>query len=161
MRTTPNLILLSVASIAGILSLTFASPETPQSKPKKVEAEEVTVPDLSGIYECKGKEASSGKNYRGICTIERKSAVYAVTWMVSGNAYAGIGLTSYREGVQVLSVSWALPTEKGVLRGINTYYVNKGEKGPSLFGSWATMPGNGQRNSESLTFLKELVGEDD
>ena len=41
----------------------------------------------------------------------------------------------------------------GVVRGINVYRI---EAGPRLAGQWATLPGNGTINTETLTLLKRL-----
>src|SRR3984957_17489327 len=118
---------------------------TPLGKGEKREAEP-EVGDLSGYYTCKGEEAS-GKKYSGIAVITKKNDVYVVQWMVGGGStFTGIGV---RQG-GTFAASWALTTDKGVVRGVNLYKI---ETGPRLTGRWATLPGPGVTQTETLTFL--------
>ena len=112
------------------------------------------VGDLSGYYICRGEEAN-GKKYSGVAVISKKGDVYVVQWVVgAGSTFTGVGI---RTG-NTLSASWAMNTEKGIVRGVNMYRV---EPGPRLIGRWATLPGNGMTQTETLTFLKPLDPEDD
>jgi hypothetical protein len=108
--------------------------------------------DIEGYYTCKGID--NLKNYSGIAVITKKEEVYVVQWMVAmGNGFYGVGI---RQG-NTFAVSWALPGDvKGVVRGLNMYQI---EKGPKLVGEWATLPGRGTVNRETLTFLKKLDAE--
>ena len=54
-------------------------------------------------------------------------------------------------------MSWAIPNERGMVRGVNLYRI---EAGPRLVGRWATVPGPGVMQSETLTFLKGLEAEE-
>jgi hypothetical protein len=72
----------------------------------------------------------------------------------SGSTFLGIGV---RQG-QSLSASWAMPGEKGLIRGVNMYRI---EPGPRLVGRWATLPGPGVQQQETLTFLKNLDDDKD
>ena len=105
--------------------------------------------DLTGIYTVKGQE-TGGKGYGGICVVSRKSEVYLFQWMVgtSGSAFTGIGV---RQG-DVIAVAWALPTEKGIARGVNVYRIES----KKLTGRWASMPGTGALQTEVLTWLKDV-----
>lgn len=115
------------------------------------------VGDIGGYYICRGEEAS-GKRYSGITTIVRRGDVYLVTWaMGTGPSFGGIGI---RKG-DMLAVSWAISTEKGIMKGVNFYKIDPGPTGPNLSGEWASMPGNGQMQSEILRFLSPLLAEDD
>ncbi|MFO0865051.1 MAG: hypothetical protein U0744_10435 [Gemmataceae bacterium] len=119
----------------------------PNAKSKVSPTEEVG--DLDGYYTCKGMELG-GKTYSGICVITKKNEVYLVQWMVGvGSTFSGLGI---RQGNN-LAVSWTLPSEKGIVRGVNLYRI---EPGPRLTGRWATLPGPGMMQSETLTFLKAL-----
>jgi hypothetical protein len=111
--------------------------------------------DISGYYTCRGQEAN-GKAYSGVAVISRRSEVYTVQWMIGDGAnFSGIGI---RQG-NTLAVSWALPSDKaGIIRGVNIYKI---ETGPRLVGRWATVPGPGVLQNETLTFLKDLDREDD
>jgi hypothetical protein len=110
------------------------------------------VAEISGYYVCKGQEAA-GKNYSGVAVITKKADIYVVQWMVgTGSGFSGIGI---RQGNN-LAVSWTLQSERGTVRGVNLYRI---ETGPRLVGRWATLPGPGVMQSETLTFLKSL--EDD
>ena len=57
-----------------------------------------------------------------------------------------------RQG-NTLSVGWALPTDKGVVMGVNVYKVVPGK---ALQGRWAAIPGNGQLQNETMAFLKAM-----
>jgi hypothetical protein len=108
--------------------------------------------DIAGYYTCRGKEAS-GKQYTGIAVITKANEIYIVQWTIGvGSTFMGVGI---RQG-NTLAVSWAQGTEKGILRGINLYRI---EKGPMLTGRWATLPGDGTLKTETLTFLKRLGDE--
>lgn len=107
--------------------------------------------DLAGYYTCKGVEqhGPAVKEYAGIVAIERKGEVYLVQWLAGGSALAGIGI---RQG-EYFAVSWAQSGPMGSMKGVNLYRV---EKGPRLVGRWASLPGPGTLQSETLTFLKEI-----
>lgn len=112
------------------------------------------IGEISGYYVCKGKE-TSGKTYSGIAVISKQNDVYVVQWVVgAGSTFVGIGI---RQG-DTLSASWAIPGDKGVVRGVNMYKI---EPGPRLVGRWASMPGPGRLQDEILTFLRPLEPEDE
>jgi hypothetical protein len=108
--------------------------------------------DISGYYACSGKEGA-GKTYSGVAVITKKNDAYLVQWIIgAGGAFYGVGI---RQG-DTLACSWAIPGDKGVVRGINIYRI---ETGPRLVGRWTAFPGDGSIRTETLTFLKHL-GED-
>jgi len=112
------------------------------------------IGEISGYYVCKGKE-TSGKTYSGIAVISKQNDVYLVQWVVgTGSTFVGIGI---RQG-DTLSASWAIPGDKGVVRGVNMYKI---EPGPRLVGRWASMPGPGRLQDEILTFLRPLDPEEE
>lgn len=111
------------------------------------------VVDISGYYICKGSEAS-GKNYTGIAVIVRRGDVYVVTWVINASAFTGIGVCHGDN----FAVSWALQSDKGLIKGVNSYKI---ERGPYLSGVWSTFPGQGARNKEVLVFLKSMEAEKD
>jgi hypothetical protein len=137
--------LLAVAAL-GALALSQSGRSQTDTPKTPVEIE------IDGYYTCKGID--NLKNYTGIAVITKKEEVYVVQWMVGmGAGFYGVGI---RQG-DTLAVSWALPGDvKGVVRGINMYHI---EKGPRLVGEWATLPGRGTVNRETLTFLKRLDSE--
>lgn len=107
------------------------------------------VGDLSGYYTCKGQEVG-GKSYSGVAVITKKKDVYLIQWMVSGGStFSGVAI---RQG-NTFSASWALPNERGLIRGVNVYRI---DAGPKLVGRWATLPGPGYLQNETLTFLKAV-----
>ena len=112
--------------------------------------------DLSGYYTCKGQEAG-GKNYSGVCVLTKKSDVYLVQWIIGTTSYSGVAL---RQGDN-LAASWAIVTEKGVIRGVNLYRIEGTSAGPRLTGRWTSLPGPGVQQPETLAFLKKLDPEDD
>jgi hypothetical protein len=115
------------------------------------------MPDLSGYYTCKGQEAG-GKNYSGIVVLTKKSEVYLITWVVGGGTnFSGIAI---RQG-NTLAGSWSIPSERGVVRGVNLYRIEATANGPRLTGYWASVPGPGVQQRETLTFLKKLDIEDE
>jgi hypothetical protein len=134
----------------------FGSPDFEKDGPAKKNGSIAVAPeigDLSGYYTCKGQE-TGGKHYSGIAMLIKKNDLYIVQWMVTGGStFTGIGI---RQG-ETLAVSWALPTDRGLTRGVNLYKV---ESGPRLVGRWASMPGPGILQSETLTFLKKLDTDD-
>lgn len=129
-------------------------PETQVARGKIEKSPLDEMSDISGFYTCKGKEVS-GKSYSGVTVIRRQNDVYLVQWMLSGGStFTGVGI---RQG-NTLSASWAMVAEKGTLvRGVNMYKI---DPGPRLSGRWATIPGPGIVQTETLTFLKNLDAED-
>jgi hypothetical protein len=126
------------------------TPKTPKVKTDPVEE----APSLDGYYTCKGKEAG-GKSYTGICVIAKKNDVYLVSWMIgAGSSFTGIGI---RQGNN-LAVSWSITGDRGVVRGVNLYQIQSGGR---LSGRWATLPGPGVMQTETLTFLKGLDQEEE
>ena len=148
-----------VSSLAFVLVLALVSnaPEFPDVPAKTQDGKGKAILDdkaeISGYYTCKGQEAG-GKTYSGVAVITKKADVYIVQWVIgSGSTFSGIGI---RQG-NTLAVSWAIPNERGMIRGVNLYRI---ESGPRLSGRWATVPGPGVLQSETLTFLKALDEED-
>lgn len=136
--------LLIFVALVGVLA---PSPDDGKTrKANKVNLEQ-EVGDISGYYICKGVE-NAGKTYSGVAVITKKGDVYIVQWVVgSASTFTGIGI---RQG-NSFSASWAMPGEKALIRGVNQYRI---EPGPRLVGRWATLPGNGALQTETLTFLK-------
>lgn len=149
--------LLTIALLIGVPSAaTDASPGKKDNAPPKIQLKEPPV-DLSGYYTCRGEEAS-GKKYAGIVTLTKKGDVYLISWVIgSGVPFSGIAI---RQG-DMLAASWALPTDKGIVRGVNLYRVEAGPNGPRLPGRWASVPGPGVQQAETLTFLKKLDAEEE
>ncbi len=134
-----------------LVAFTANSPEAKVTT-KNVPQLETEVGDISGYYTCKGTEVG-GKTYNGVAVITRKGDIYIVQWVIgSGSTFTGIGI---RQG-NTFSASWALSNERGLVRGINVYRVKLAGGNPRLTGRWASMPGNGVLQSETLTFLKAL-----
>jgi hypothetical protein len=114
------------------------------------------VGDISGYYTCKGLEVG-GKTYNGVAVISRKSDVYVIQWMIgSGSTFTGLGI---RQG-NTFAASWAIPNERGLVKGINVYRIETVSGNPRLTGRWATIPGPGALQSETLTFLKQMDEEE-
>ena len=140
--------ILFVLASAG--SVTSNAPVT-TAKVDKTSIQETE--DISGYYTCKGVEAG-GKPYSGVAVITKKGEVYLIQWMVGGGStFSGVAI---RQGT-TFSASWALPGERGLVRGVNMYRI---ESGPRLVGRWATLPGGGVLQNETLTFLKNLDEDD-
>ena len=120
-------------------------------KPVKLEKRRplAATNDLTGYYVCRGREAN-GKSYSGIAVISKKNDIYMVQWVIgSGSTFVGVAL---RQG-DTLATSWAIPNEKGVIRGVNMYKIYPG---PRLVGEWTTLPGPGVTQTEELEFLKKV-----
>ncbi len=138
--------------ITALGAFSANSPEVSVAKIEKAGLEQ-EVADISGYYTCRGLE-TGGKTYSGIAVISKKGDVYLIQWMVGGGStFTGIGI---RQG-NALSASWAIAGERGLVRGVNTYKI---ESGPRLVGRWATLPGAGNLQSETLTFLKHIEEDD-
>jgi hypothetical protein len=149
----------SVFIVLSALELFGASTANPQlakeGAPKARQAEPEA--DLSGYYTCKGQEAG-GKNYSGICILTKKNEVYLIQWVVGGGSnFSGIAIRQDNN----LAASWAITSERGIVRGANLYRVESTSNGPRLVGRWASVPGPGVQQNETLTFLKKLDTEDD
>lgn len=140
-----------VVAVLIIGSAPFLAPSSdrkPEPKPAPVIAKDVG--DLSGIYYARGQQAD-GKTYTGVVILERKGDVYAAQWNTGGTTSLGVGV---RQGESV-SFGWALPGEKGVMRGVTVYKI----QGKKLNGRWTSMPGPGVVMNETLEWLRAL--EDD
>lgn len=121
-----------------------------EAKPGKLQLQD-QAGDITGFYECRGIEAN-GKPYSGMATIVRKGDVYLVSWMVGGgSSFAGVGV---RQG-DTFAVSWAVASQAGIVKGVNVYRID----GKKLSGRWATIPGPGALQSETLEWLKALPAE--
>ena len=146
------LVVLSTLELFG----TSANPQTGKAVPSPRPAES-EVADLSGYYTCKGQEAG-GKNYSGICVLTKKNEVYLIQWVVgNGSNFNGIAL---RQG-NTLAASWSIVSERGVIRGVNIYRIESINNVARMTGRWASVPGPGVQQQETLTFLKKLDTEDD
>jgi hypothetical protein len=138
--------------LTALLALAANRPDPNLAKGGKVTADD-PLGDITGYYTCKGQE-TGGKTYAGIAVISKKNDVYTIQWTVgTGSNFVGVAV---RQG-NMLSASWALPAERGLIRGVNVYKI---ESGPRLTGRWATLPGSGYLQTETLTFLKNLDEED-
>ena len=58
--------------------------------------------------------------------LTKKSDVYLVQWIIGTTSYSGVAL---RQGDN-LAASWAIVTEKGVIRGVNLYRIEGTSAGP-------------------------------
>jgi hypothetical protein len=144
------LVLAAAAALFLVPSLGANRPESPVKQTKADRpAPDQEVGDLTGYYTCKGLE-TSGKTYTGIVVLTKKNDVYLIQWNCGGSSFLGVGI---RQG-NTLAASWTIPGDaKGMVRGVNMYRI---ETGPRLVGRWATLPGNGMLQSETLTFLKTM-----
>jgi hypothetical protein len=137
-------------------ALSALNPGRPETVAKNVPQLEQTIGDISGYYVCKGMEVG-GKQYNGVAVISRKADIYVVQWVIgSGSNFTGIGI---RQG-DSFAASWAIPGERGVVRGVNMYRIETASAGPRLVGRWSSLPGPGALQSETLTFLKQLDEEE-
>jgi hypothetical protein len=141
--------LLTVAALLG--ADIGVQPSPPPKTASQLASKEVG--DITGYYTCRGRDGK-GQEYTGVAVISKQKEVYIVQWTIGvGSAFIGLGI---RQG-DMLAVSWAIPGDKmGVVRGINLYHI---EPGPRLVGQWATLPGNGLINTETLNLLKRLSEE--
>ena len=143
-----------------LLVASLADPVGPELKPKAAPNLRQVQPemgDLSGYYICKGQE-TSGKGYSGIVILNKKNDVYLISWVLgNGSSFTGIAI---RQG-NTMAGSWSIPTEKGIVKGINLYRVESGSTGPRLDGHWTSLPGSGAQQPETLTFLKKLEAEEE
>jgi hypothetical protein len=139
--------------LASLVVLNSGSPPAAPSKADVNKSVPQDTADISGYYACKGVEAG-GKSYSGVALIVKKSDVYLIQWVVGGGStFSGVAI---RQG-DTLAASWAMPAERGIIRGVNLYKI---ESGPRLSGRWASAPGPGVVQSETLTFLKKLETDD-
>jgi hypothetical protein len=144
--------ILLVLLVLFVVAANRPEPPVAKIKPERISSAEDS--DISGYYTCKGKEAS-GKTYSGIAVITKQREVYVIQWMIgAGAAFTGLGV---RQG-GTLAIGWAIPGDKGAMvRGTNLYKI---EPGPRLVGRWASIPGPGIVQTETLTFLKRVEEQD-
>jgi hypothetical protein len=122
-------------------------PETP--KVLNIKEKKEALSDLTGYYSCRGEDAN-GKQYQGVAMIMKKNDVYIVQWNVGlGSNFVGVGIRN----ADTMAISWVLSDKEKLIRGVNLYRI---AAGPRLSGHWATLPGDGFLQSETLTFLKRL-----
>jgi len=149
----------SILLVLSTLELTGASanPQLAKGAAPNVRQVEPEMADISGYYTCKGQEAG-GKTYSGICVLTKKSDVYLVSWVVGGGSnFSGIAI---RQG-NSFAASWSLATERGIVKGVNLYRIESASGAPRLVGRWASVPGPGIQQHETLTFLKKLETEEE
>jgi hypothetical protein len=145
-------------TVLALIAFSFLAANRPDTPVARAKGDKLTpdqqLTDITGYYTCKGQEVG-GKSYSGIAVISKKNDIYLVQWVVGpGSTFLGVGI---RQG-NTLAASWAMPAEKaGLIRGINLYKI---ETGPRLVGQWATLPGPGVYQTETLTFLKPLERDD-
>jgi len=142
-----------------VASSLIGSPDSKKSKedPPSARPMDPDMANLTGYYSCKGQEAG-GKKYTGVVFLEKKNDVYLIQWTVgNGSNFAGIAI---RQG-NILAASWSITTDRGIVRGVNLYRVEAGTDGPRLVGRWASVPGPGIQQAETLTFLKKIEEEGD
>jgi hypothetical protein len=144
--------LVALAALLGVDTSQATNTGKASTTADKLTAKQVGA-DITGYYSCRGTDGKGG-SYSGVAVISKQREVYVVQWTIGvGSAFVGLGI---RQG-ESLSVSWAMAGDKGsVVRGINVYRI---EAGPRLTGQWATLPGNGTINTETLTLLKRLEAE--
>jgi hypothetical protein len=134
-----------------LATLGFVGGDAEKATPAKRDVRDVRpeVGDLSGYYTCKGLE-TGGKTYSGVALLIKKNELYLIQWIIGGGStFSGIAI---RQG-DTFAASWAIPGDRGVVRGVNLYKI---EPGPRLTGRWASLPGNGVVQSETLIFLKKI-----
>ncbi len=108
----------TLSFIAGLcLVLGLAAP---------AQAQDAKDVDITGHYSWPGIQ--EGEDY----AILKNGEVYQVLWRTKAGNWIGVAI---REGDR-LAVAWDFPT--GGNLGVAVYTIEKGEKGPSLVGKWAS-----------------------
>lgn len=140
-------LLLALFTYPVLVSPPFAADPTPAPVARVLPAD----PDLSGYYACTGSQG--GKSYAGVVLIQKRHGLYLVQWTVAGASYLGVGhvVPGVGGGPEQLCVGWA--SDDGKFRGGNLYRIGRG-KTPTLSGTWASIPGDGQQHAERLEFLR-------
>lgn len=137
------LALLVVAALFALLpclaTLAHADRSEPVPAPKLAAVDD----DITGYYAVSGK-TPAGKPYDGILLLERAGDTYLVQWSVGGSTTLGVGT---RQG-DLFCVGWRL----GEQIGVNVYRI----AGRTFSGTYQTIPGNGRRHPERLTWLRGL-----
>jgi hypothetical protein len=144
----------TLLTLTALWGLDTVRPQGPSTGKSASKLEMKDVGDITGFYACRGRDGKGG-GYTGVAVVSKQKEIYLVQWTLGlGTApFIGVGI---RQG-DTLAVSWVMKDDKtGMVRGINLYRI---EPGPRLVGQWATLPGNGIINSETLSLLKRL-GED-
>lgn len=127
-----------------------ASAAKPDVK-KAVQSSEVG--DINGYYSCRGMEAA-GKKYTGVAVIIKKGDVFLIQWMVGGGStFTGVAI---RQG-DTLAASWALPSDRGVIRGVNLYRIEAGKDGPRLVGRWASIQAPASCKAKRSRFSRSSI----
>lgn len=98
---------------------------------------------LDGYYEANGEV--KGKEYTSLVIIAKQGKAYVVIWVNGATPQSGVGILE--EGRLIVGFAG----EDG-LRGVAIYDI----KEKKLEGVWTTLPGDGNRYKETLTFIKGL-----
>ena len=129
-------VLISLAMTGG-LSISGIPPPEKLPAPRVIEDPK----DLSGIYLCEG--VTGDEKYKGIVGVQKIKSVYVLQYLVNVSAFTGIGMAKGNQ----LSVSWSAQANQ---RGLTIYTIGTDK----LAGKWSAIPGSGELNDETLTFLR-------
>ncbi len=99
-------------------------------------------PILDGYYEANGMVKD--KEYTSLVVIAKQGQVYAVIWINGATPQSGVGILD--EGRLIVGFAG------DNVRGVAIYEI----KEKKLEGTWTTLPGDGNKYKETLTFIKGL-----
>lgn len=151
----------TILSLSLVMSLSIADSPKQADLKKPLQAEPASsFADLSGIYECEGRDIGPGnKGYSGVVTVHKQGQVYVIAWLVNGSSYGGIGISKVDGQRATLSASWVMSAGDGkLIKGVTVFDVRRANdsKGFVADGRWATIPGDGRQHAERLTWIKDL-----
>ena len=113
----------------------------PPAAPEPIVAPKLVVVQ-EGYWEAEG--TIDGKEYTSLVMIQKQGASYIVLWVGAGaDQHIGCGTL---DG-DCLLVGFG---SGAGMRGIASFEVGDGK----LVGWWASLPGNGRRQKETMTFIK-------
>ncbi len=119
-----------------------ANPDSARPQIVKETAEPRLIDNVSGVYRITG-EGANGKPYNGIATVRKPlgTQCYVIGQIVGNEFTTGLGMLVDK----TLVISW----KQGEALGITRVDFD----GRDAKARWITLPGSGQFNTETWTFL--------
>jgi len=122
-----------------------------EAKPRPLSAIAMEKPfDVAGYYRVAG--TANNEPYGGMALVERIGDVYRVQYLSGSSPVIGIGIRIGDE----LVISWQLTDKSGI--GVTRYRIQPAGK---LIGIWASMPGNGRIENETMEWLAPSSEQDE
>lgn len=140
------------ALFLACFAIGIAAPPATNPQPLARQADDAPkTPDLVGYYTVQGQIVGSDNPYAGIVSITKDGKAYRVRWLLEdGSMAVGVGILD--------GSSLCVGSSVGAGRAVSAKYeVTQAAGKVTLAGRWASVPGNGQVHTETLTWLRGPV----